>query len=80
MMNLAGTDSSVSGGYSGEVTPDPIPNSEVKLASANGTARVTLWESRTPPDLSWNPPTHVGGFFFCRKKSLSGLYLEKIYK
>jgi hypothetical protein len=62
---LAGTNSSVSGGYSGEVTPDPIPNSEVKLASANGTARVTLWESRTPPDLSWNPPTQVGGFFFC---------------
>ena len=61
---LAGTVSSVSGGYSGEVTPDPIPNSEVKLASANGTARVTLWESRTPPDLSWNPPTQVGGFFF----------------
>ncbi len=52
-----GTISSVSGGYSGEVTPDPIPNSEVKLASANGTAWETMWESRTPPDFSWKPPT-----------------------
>jgi hypothetical protein len=50
-----GTISSVSGGYSGDVTPDPISNSEVKLASANGTARETVWESRTPPDLSWEP-------------------------
>ena len=45
-----GTISQVSGGYRGEVTPDPIPNSEVKLAIANGTARETVWESRTPPD------------------------------
>ena len=27
----------VSGGYGGEVTPVPIPNTEVKLASADGT-------------------------------------------
>ena len=39
-----------SGAYGGEVTPDPIPNSEVKLSSANGTAWVTMWESRTVPD------------------------------
>ena len=26
-----------SGGFSGEVIPDPIPNSEVKLTSADGT-------------------------------------------
>ena len=51
----------VSGGYSGEVTPDPISNSEVKLASANGTARETLWESRTPPDFFWKPPTAMSG-------------------
>ena len=56
-----GTISSVSGGYSGEVTPDPIPNSEVKLASANGTAWETMWESRTPPDFSWKPPTVRSG-------------------
>ena len=58
-----GTISSVSGGYSGDVTPDPISNSEVKLASANGTARETVWESRTPPDLSWDPDLMVGVLF-----------------
>ena len=33
-----------SGGYSGEVPPLPIPNREVKLARADGTAHP--WESR----------------------------------
>ena len=37
------------GGHSSEVTPDPIPNSEVKLTSADGTAGEILWESRSPP-------------------------------
>ena len=40
-----------SGGYGGGATPDPIPNSVVKPSSADGTAGVTLWESRTLPDL-----------------------------
>jgi hypothetical protein len=40
-----------SGGHGGGAIPDPIPNSEVKPSSANGTAGATLWESRTPPDL-----------------------------
>ena len=38
----------LAGGYSKEVTPDPIPNSEVKLFSVDGTA-CRLWESRSPP-------------------------------
>ena len=37
------------GGDSEEVTPVPIPNTEVKLFSADGTARETVWESRTSP-------------------------------
>ena len=37
------------GGNAGEVTPVPIPNTEVKLSRANGTAGATLWESRTMP-------------------------------
>jgi hypothetical protein len=40
---------SVSGGYISEVTPVPIPNTEVKLRRADGTAGETLWESRTLP-------------------------------
>ena len=38
-----------SGGYGREATPDPIPNSEVKLVGADGTAGGILWESRTSP-------------------------------
>jgi hypothetical protein len=40
------------GGHSDRVTPVPIPNTEVKPASADGTWGVTPWESRTPPDFS----------------------------
>src|SRR5690606_35082557 len=40
-----------SGDYCGGATPDPIPNSEVKPSSADGTAGGTLWESRSLPDL-----------------------------
>src|SRR5215469_5822584 len=39
------------GGYSEGETPGPIPNPEVKPFSADGTARGTAWESRTPPDM-----------------------------
>ena len=37
------------GDYSGEVTPVPIPNTEVKLPCADDTWRETAWESRTLP-------------------------------
>jgi hypothetical protein len=39
----------VSGGNCGGETPVPIPNTEVKTASADGTWGVTPWESRSPP-------------------------------
>jgi hypothetical protein len=39
----------ISGGIVGGVLPDPISNSEVKPSRANGTARVSEWESRSPP-------------------------------
>ena len=39
----------ISGGVFEEATPDPIPNSEVKLFGADGTAREAVWESRTLP-------------------------------
>ena len=40
----------ISGGYGGRDTPVPIPNTEVKPASADGTWGKTPWESRTPPE------------------------------
>ena len=61
--NLAGDNSK-------EATPDPIPNSEVKLFCVDGTARVTVWESRTSPAFFYElpplPPIHEwrGGLKF----------------
>ena len=40
-----------SGDFVGRVTPVPISNTEVKPAGADGTARVTVWESRKSPEL-----------------------------
>src|ERR1700733_13067805 len=39
------------GGHGEGETPGSIPNPEVKPFSADGTARGTGWESRTPPDI-----------------------------
>jgi hypothetical protein len=39
------------GGHRREVTPVPIPNTEVKLSTADGTAWATAWESRSLPGL-----------------------------
>ena len=56
------------GGHSEEVTPVPIPNTEVKLFSADGTAWETAWESRSPPELIYKPLdlpiTDQGAFLF----------------
>ncbi len=43
------------GGNSEEDPPVPIPNTEVKLFSADGTAWETVWESRSPPIFYENP-------------------------
>ena len=40
----------LSGGNSGGATPVPISNTEVKSSSVYGTARATLWESRSLPE------------------------------
>src|SRR5438445_13850637 len=50
----------ISGGFSGGVTPVPIPNTEVKPASADGTWGETPWESRSPPDFSPRSPRKRG--------------------
>ena len=59
----------VSGGNSGGVTPVPIPNTEVKPSSADGTAREAVWESRTLPEF-FQSPARVnwrGSFFWVLK-------------
>lgn len=61
--------SQVSRGLSGGDTPGHIPNPEVKPSCADGTAGVTLWESRSSPDLC---PQHesAGGFFIGSVRAL----------
>jgi hypothetical protein len=55
-----------SGDNGGGETPDPIPNSEVKSSSADGTAGATLWESRTSPGLFFEAQTEQFVWaFFC---------------
>ena len=49
-------------GHSGRGTPGPIPNPEVKPSSADGTARVTVWESRSPRTLLNKSRPFRGGF------------------
>ena len=60
----------VFGGYSEEVTPVPIPNTAVKLFSADGTAWATVWESRTPPDFFFNPKSLMTSGFFIPEFSM----------
>src|ERR1700760_679142 len=54
----------VPGGYSEGETPGPIPNPEVKLFSADGTAREASRERRTPPNIiqKGTDPIRVGPF------------------
>ena len=55
------------GGHSKEDPPVPIPNTEVKLFSADGTARATVWESRSSPYLLIKASIKIylgWGFFF----------------
>ena len=70
------SDIKVSGGDSGEATPDPIPNSEVKLSRADDTAFAGRWESRSPPGLIQKPPQKCGGFFIFRAIIISGKVLN----
>ena len=51
------------GGYSGGDTPDPISNSEVKPACADGTAWETMWESKSLPKFYFLDLAFVRGFF-----------------
>ena len=65
------------GGYSGEGTPDPISNSEVKLSSADGTTTETSWESRSLPTfLSTKKPLApfigTGGFLAFLGRKITG--------
>ncbi len=48
-MSFNNRENNFPGDYRERATPVPIPNTEVKTLIADGTARGTLWESRTLP-------------------------------
>ena len=55
----------IPGGNRERATPVPIPNTEVKPLIADGTAWVTVWESRTLPGLqSYKKKLPLEGSFF----------------
>ena len=54
-----------SGDFVDRVTPVPIPNTEVKPVGADGTARVTVWESRKSPGLFKKARSEMDGLFVC---------------
>ena len=62
--NVRGSVFSFPGGHRRGETPVPIPNTAVKPSSADGTARVTVWESRSLPGVFSKPEvmTDVGLF------------------
>src|SRR6185503_1795026 len=69
---IAGRTSSMNkfpGGHRGRVPPVPIPNTEVKPATADGTACAGVWESRSLPGLIFEeaPPVvrNHNGLFVC---------------
>ena len=70
------------GGNGEEETPVPIPNTEVKLFSADGTAREAVWESRTLPKNFLNPGTGwwLRGFLFFRHRAFKsfGFKIKKV--
>src|ERR1700674_5278284 len=57
--------SSFPGGHTAGVTPVPIPNTEVKPRRADDTARVTVWERRSPPGLKYKSRSEQSGRLFC---------------
>ncbi len=59
------------GDHSEEVPPVPIPNTEVKLFSADGTAWETVWESRSSPFFIENPFGLMLKGVFCFVPSLN---------
>ena len=57
-------DLSVPGGYCGGATPLPIPNRVVKPSSADGTAPVAGWKSKSSPGLFSKGLTLISETFF----------------
>ena len=60
--------SDIVGVFNGEGPPVPIPNTEVKLTSAENTCLATDWKDRSTP--TQRAPREFSGFFFCISASI----------
>ena len=68
---------SLPGGDRRGVTPVPMPNTVVKPSTADGTARVTVWESRSLPGFIPKPEVDVvSGFALYECSDLFGVFLS----
>ena len=66
----------ISGGDNGEATPVPIPNTEVKLSSADGTWTARSWKSRSSPgNIKRTTVSTVVLFILPGAKDKAALYL-----
>src|SRR3982074_2347678 len=63
--------STFAGGHRIRVTPVPIPNTEVKPDTADGTAWETVWESRSLPALFAKPASFGSRAFVCTPSAVS---------
>ena len=63
---------SISGDNGKRVPPVPIPNTEVKPLSADGTWLETARESRTPPDSNEGVSRKTDAFFFSGYRRFEG--------
>ena len=70
----------ISGDYGERDPPVPMPNTEVKPFSADGTWLETTWESRTLPDSmeKESTPYGVGSFFISSATSLSQVVSNEV--
>src|SRR5438046_463682 len=64
------------GGHRSRVTPVPIPNTEVKPATADGTVWETVWESRSlPAVIQTKTPDVSRAFLSVRQRRANGVGL-----
>ena len=69
------------GGKSAMDPPVPIPNTEVKLRSADDTASARVWENRSPPGDYFCEKAHGNvGFLFARNTQNSLFDSYKIFE
>jgi hypothetical protein len=69
----------ISGGNNEKDTPVPIPNTEVKLLSADDTWLETARENRSPPDLYQDPEQQSSGSCFSRQQGFEFCFSMAVY-